>query len=412
MGNKRAAAGEPAPSVQSVDRAVAILEILARDGEAGVTEVARELDVHKSTASRLLAALDRRELVTQDTARGKFRLGVGIVRLAGAASARLDVVQESRPVCRALAQQVGETVNLAILSGRDALYLDQAAGPAALSPNHWAGRRIPLHATSDGKVLLAYLPADELAASLVPPLDRFTERTINAADEFPAVLAEVRRRGFATAVDELEAGLTAIAAPVRNAEGMVIASISTSGPSFRIPAGRIPALAAAVRRAADEISRRLGWLARALPVRAAGGHGLTGEGLTGEDVTQLAGSVVRIPVEGRLEVATLRRGAVRGEFALQRAMAGSGLLRPGLLVHGGHQEQHAGEHHHAGRAMAQYQARRGEHHAGQQQPPARQDGGGHPEQADGREQAAGTEAPADPRGAGRPGEPQRSGPPR
>ena len=74
---------EGSGAVQSVDRAVAILEILARDGEAGVTEVARELDVHKSTASRLLAALDRRELVTQDAARGKFRLGVGIVRLAG-----------------------------------------------------------------------------------------------------------------------------------------------------------------------------------------------------------------------------------------------------------------------------------------------------------------------------------------
>jgi DNA-binding IclR family transcriptional regulator len=262
MSNNGPGAGESATAVQSVDRAAAILEILARDGEAGVTEVARELDVHKSTASRLLAALDRRELVTQDAARGKFRLGMGIVRLAGAASARLDVVQESRPVCRALAQQVGETVNLAILSGRDALYLDQAAGPAALSPHNWAGRRIPLHATSDGKVLLAYLPEDELAASLVPPLARFTERTITAVAEFPALLAEVRRRGYATAADELEAGLTAIAAPVRNAEGTVIASVSASGPSFRIPADRVPALAAAVRRAADEISRRLGWLAR------------------------------------------------------------------------------------------------------------------------------------------------------
>jgi DNA-binding IclR family transcriptional regulator len=253
---------EGAGAVQSVDRAVAILEILARDGEAGVTEVARELDVHKSTASRLLAALDRRELVTQDAARGRFRLGVGIVRLAGAASARLDVVQESRPVCRELAQQVGETVNLAILSGRDALYLDQAAGPAALSPHNWAGRRIPLHATSDGKVLLAYLPEAEFAAYLTPPLARFTERTVTAVAEFPALLAEVRRRGFATAVDELEAGLTAIAAPVRDAESTVIASVSASGPSFRIPAARIPALAAAVRRAADEVSRRLGWVAR------------------------------------------------------------------------------------------------------------------------------------------------------
>ena len=124
---------EDAGPVQSVDRAVAILEILARDGEAGVTEVARELGVHKSTASRLLAALDRRELVSQDTARGRFRLGVGLVRLAGAAGRSLDVVQESRPVCQALARQVGETVNLAILSGRDALYLDQVAG----SPRCW-----------------------------------------------------------------------------------------------------------------------------------------------------------------------------------------------------------------------------------------------------------------------------------
>ena len=253
---------EGAGTVQSVDRAVAILEILARDGEAGVTEVARELEVHKSTASRLLAALDRRELVARDATRGKFRLGVGIVRLAGAVSQKLDVVQESRPVCRALALEVGETVNLAILSGRGALYLDQVAGPAALSPHNWAGQRVPLHATSDGKVLLAYLPDAELAACLTPPLARFTERTITAMAEFPALLAEVRRRGYATAVDELEAGLTAIAAPVRNAEGSVIASISASGPSFRIPADRIPVLAGLVRRAAAEVSRRLGWVTR------------------------------------------------------------------------------------------------------------------------------------------------------
>ncbi len=250
-------AGSGSGSVQSVDRAVAILEILARDGEAGVTEVARELDVHKSTASRLLAALDRR-----------FRLGVGIVRLAGAARQRLDVVQESRAVCRALAQEVGETVNLAILAGRDALYLDQVAGPAALSPHNWAGQHIPLHATSDGKVLLAYLPEGELAEHLTPPLARFTERTITDLGQFPALLATIRRRGYATAVEELEAGLTAIAAPVRDAEGTVIASISASGPSFRIPADRIPALAAAVRRAAAQASRRLGW---AGPARRPGG---------------------------------------------------------------------------------------------------------------------------------------------
>src|SRR5207253_4494964 len=143
-------------------------------------------------------ALGRREFVAQDAARGKFRLGIGIVRLAGAAGRRLDLIQESRPVCQALAQEVGETVNLAILSGRDALYLDQVAGPAALSPHNWAGQRIPLHATSDGKVLLAYLPEAELTECLTPPLRRFTEHTLTDITEFPELLAEVRHRGFAT----------------------------------------------------------------------------------------------------------------------------------------------------------------------------------------------------------------------
>src|SRR5580658_3966777 len=257
-GSSRGPGREDSGPIQSVDRAAAILEILARDGDAGVTEVARELGVHKSTASRLLAALDRRDLVTQDTARGRFRLGVGIVRLAGAAARRLDLVQESRPVCRALAQEVGETVNIAILSGRDALYLDQVAGPAALSPHNWAGQRIPLHATSDGKVLLAYLPPHEIAEHRTP-LPRFTDHTITTGSGLARALAEVRQHGYATAVEELEEGLTAVAAPVRNAEGRVIASISTSGPSFRIPADRIPALVGSVRRAAAEISRRLGW---------------------------------------------------------------------------------------------------------------------------------------------------------
>ena len=250
---------EDAGPVQSVDRAVAILEILARDGEAGVTEVARELGVHKSTASRLLAALDRRELVAQDTARGRYRLGVGMVRLAGAAEPR------ARP-------GAGEPAGLPGAGpggGRDGqpghlvrpgrALPGPGGGPAALSPHNWAGQRIPLHATSDGKVLLAYLPEAELAECLTPPLARFTDRTITDLARFPALLAEVRRQGYATAVEELEAGLTAVAAPVRNAEGVVVASISASGPSFRIPADRIPALAGAVRRAAAEVSRRLGW---------------------------------------------------------------------------------------------------------------------------------------------------------
>jgi DNA-binding IclR family transcriptional regulator len=254
MRNRR----EDAGPVQSVDRAIAILEIIARDGVVGVTDVARELGVHQSTAFRLMASLDRRELITQDSARGKYRLGMGIVRLAAAAGRRLDVVSEGRLVCEALAKEVGETVNISVLSGGDALYVDEVPGPSALSPHNWVGQRIPLHATSDGKVLLAYFPA----ARPVFPLQRFTEHTITTEEVLDGAIAEVRQRGYATAVNELEIGLTAIAAPVRDASGEVIASLGTSGPSFRIPAERIPEMAAALVAAAADISRRLGWTNR------------------------------------------------------------------------------------------------------------------------------------------------------
>ena len=241
--------------MQSVDRAVTILEILARAGDAGVTDIARELGVHKSTASRLLAALDRHELVIQDTARGRFRLGIGLVRLAGAASARLDLVQQGHPVLTALGGKLAETVNIAILSGGEVLYLDQVPGPAALASQNWAGKRVPLHATSDGKDLLAHLPASEAGMA---PLAAFTPWTITDQARLVGELAVVRRDGYATTVDELEIGLTAVAAPIRDAVGSVIASVSASGPSFRLPATRLPDVAAAVREAAAEISRRLG----------------------------------------------------------------------------------------------------------------------------------------------------------
>lgn len=252
----RAATGS---AVQSVDRALAVLELLARDGDLGVTEIALELGVHKSTAFRLVSTLEGRDLVEQNSERGRYRLGVGILRLAGATVARLDLVQQSRPECRGLASSVGETVNVTVLDGRDALYLDQVAGPSALQLHNWVGQRIPVHATSNGKALLSGLTAERFDEVVTFPLERFTERTIVDLEPLRAEISAVRARGYATAVDELEVGLTAIAAPILNVDGEVIASVSASGPSFRIPPGRHDEVATEVVRTAGEISRRLGW---------------------------------------------------------------------------------------------------------------------------------------------------------
>jgi DNA-binding IclR family transcriptional regulator len=250
--------GAQPSGVQSVERALAIIEILARAGEAGVTAIAAEIGVHKSTAFRLVATLERGGLVEQTEDRGKYRLGMGILRLAGATTARLDVVQESRPICRKLAATTRETVNIAVLSDRSALYVDQVAGASSLQPHNWVGQHVPLHATSNGKVLLSGQTDDEVARVL-GSMPAYTDATITTKARLRRELAVVRECGYATAVDELEVGLTALAAPIRNAHGDVIASLSVSGPTFRLDAARIEEVLPDLLEAAGEVSHRLGW---------------------------------------------------------------------------------------------------------------------------------------------------------
>lgn len=245
--------------VQSVDRAVAILDLLAERSEAGVTEIADAIGVHKSTASRLLASLEAGRLVEQTTHRGSFRLGFGLMRLAAPVSGRMDVTREGLPVLEALAAEVGETVNLAVLRGTDVVNLEQVRGPATITTVNWVGQPTPLHATSSGKVLLAAFAPDDLAAFLARPLPRFTPQTITEAPALERELARVREQGYATTTEELEQGLDAVAAPVRDAGGRVVAAISVSGPVYRFDAARMAEVAPAVVAAAADLSRRLGY---------------------------------------------------------------------------------------------------------------------------------------------------------
>ena len=246
-------------SVQSVDRAVRVLEILAREGEAGVTEIARELEVHTSTASRLIAALLGHDLVEHPRARGKYRLGVGLLRLAGATASRLDLATQAQPVCEALATELDETTNVAIISGDVAINVCQAQGSTHVAAQNWVGQRTVLHATSSGKVLLAYLCDEELDGMLDGHLERFTPHTFTSAGELREELQGIRERGWAHAIEEYEEGLNAVAAPIRAHDGSVVAAISASGPAYRLSEERIPEASLAVSRAAAEVSRRLGY---------------------------------------------------------------------------------------------------------------------------------------------------------
>lgn len=247
--------------VQSVDRAISVLEILAQHGEAGVSDVAAEIEVHKSTAFRLLGALEARGLVEQAGERGKYRLGFGIVRLAGAVTGRIDITQQGRPVCERLAEEIGETVNIAVMQEHYAINLFQVRGPAAVAAHNWVGQLTPLHATSSGKILLAHLPAKERADVLGHAgMKKVTPRTITAKTKLEKNLAEARERGYAWTLEELEIGLHAMAAPIRSRDGEVIAALSASGPSYRLTEERMDEVAPVLLAGAEEISHRMGYL--------------------------------------------------------------------------------------------------------------------------------------------------------
>lgn len=249
--------------VQSVDRALQILDILARDGHAGVSEIAEEMGVHKSTVFRLLESLVGREMVQQNTGRGKYQLGFGILRLATSIPARLSLVREARPFLEDLAQECKETVNLAVLRSNYAVNVDQALGPSSLATHDWVGGLTPLHATSSGKVFLAALPADERRRILDEVgLSARTPRTITDREVLEKQLIDVAHNGYAETREELEIGLNAIAVPVYNHVGAVVGSVSISGPAFRFDPEKAPELISSLREAGLQISEKMGYRRR------------------------------------------------------------------------------------------------------------------------------------------------------
>lgn len=255
--------GEPARErnggIQSVDRALQILDILARRGGAGVSELAEEMAIHKSTAFRLLSALEARGMVQQSSNRGKYQVGVGVLRLASSMSRRMSIVQQARPTLERLADELAETVNLAVRRSKYAVNIDQAMGPSPLATHDWIGNLTPLHATASGKILVACLSPDERDLVLGPgPLPRHTAATIVDRGRLDTELEQVAETGLATTHGELEVGLNAVAVAVRDYRDEVVGSVSVSGPALRFEPSQSAQIGATLIEAGAEISARLG----------------------------------------------------------------------------------------------------------------------------------------------------------
>lgn len=250
--------------VQSVDRAITVLEILARSGASSVSDLARRLDVHKSSVSRLLATLERRGIVEQETGGGRYGLGAGIVRLARSARDQSDVVAVARPVARPVAERLsrltGETVNVSVIEGNEVVNIEEVNLSDSVLGVSWLGSHTQLHNTANGKVFLAHMSPARANGLLRAELTSATDRTVTDPKLLRAQLELIREQGHAWQREELEPGLTAVAAPIFDASGDTLAALSVAGPSFRLTPDREGELTELTKNAAADVSRKLGWL--------------------------------------------------------------------------------------------------------------------------------------------------------
>lgn len=248
---------------QAVDRAAQLLSlVLSAETPRPLGELADSAGLPKSTTSRLLGALESHGLVKQDGARGAFQAGPVLVRFAHRGLVDRNLLELAQQPMHALSEATGETINLAVAGPTGVEHLGQVESRHFLGAGQWIGRHVAYHCSANGKVLLAFgaaaLPDDA-------PLEALTSRTVVDRARLDAELATVRAEHFATAADELESGLTALAAPVFDASGAAIAALSVSGPTMRLRPARVSELQPVVIKQARVLSEQLGHRPEGVP---------------------------------------------------------------------------------------------------------------------------------------------------
>jgi DNA-binding IclR family transcriptional regulator len=246
---------DPAASVriQSVDRAVDLLLAVASAQPKAATApaLARACGLNRATAWRLLKTLQARGLVAVDESTGRYSIGLTTMELGNAAGPDA-LIAAARPVLERTCERTGETASLAVPGMGGLTYVDEVTPTAVLTAS-WLGRSVPLHATSTGKALLAFLPAEQVHRVLSGALSRFTDTTITDPDALTAELAATRARGYGVCAGELESALYGVSAPVLDRNRRPLAVMSIWGPQDRLKQEKFAELGTLVVRAAAEI---------------------------------------------------------------------------------------------------------------------------------------------------------------
>lgn len=246
--------------VNSVHKAVAILNLLSDGKERSFSEIARELSLPRSTAHSLLETLTSENLLERDKGSGAFSLGIRLIELGYCAQTGHDLVRIAAPFLRGLNMQFDETVHLVVLDHDEVLYIDCIESQRRLRTYSVIGIRAPLHCTSVGKAILSFLPDSEIRRIVSERgLKSFTPNTITTEERLWKEISHIRKVGYAIDDREHEDHLRCIGAPIFNSDGEVFASVSLSGPAERNTLERIESMAPALLEATGEISRRLGY---------------------------------------------------------------------------------------------------------------------------------------------------------
>jgi IclR family acetate operon transcriptional repressor len=252
--------------IRSVSKAVLLLEELAREpGAFGVVELARSVEMDKSSVSRMLRTLEHAGIVTQDPVTQRYSLGMALALLGQKALRRLNIRDVARSSIERLATMTGECAHLSVLAKDRALYVEQAAPSHGIGMDAPVGTLAPLHCTALGKVLLAFQPPEQREALLSTlQLEAFTRRTIVDRDFFNAHIESVRHNGIGFDDEEFSVGVRCIAAPVFNHDGNIGGALGISGPSPRVTDDRMKSWGEFIRHEAADISGKLGFRGEAL----------------------------------------------------------------------------------------------------------------------------------------------------
>lgn len=248
--------------LQSLDKALNVIELLTTHGpELGVSEIAAGTSMDPSTVHRILTTLVARNFATQNPATRKYRLGLRFLECAASVESSLGYREVARDFMKDLADSTMETVNLSVRDRHELVYIDQVQPNAQTMIQLFTqiGARAPLHCTGAGKALLATLPDQQLDELLDSELKRFTDNTVTNLGELKAEIARIRSRGFAIDDEERERGVRCVATVIWDSDNQATAALSVSGPTVRISRQDLFRIADQVRKAAEDISRALGW---------------------------------------------------------------------------------------------------------------------------------------------------------